>query len=407
MRNYKKYITVWAMTLTMAAASIPVSAAPAENSRKEDVQEDIEHKETYQVRFDGAGGTVREAAQQAEAGDLISEPEAPIRDGYVFKGWSDQSSGQTGYWNFSADEMPDRDLILTAVWEKEYTLDRSQVTVAVSAQARVGVREASSSRAVWKSGNERIATVDASGNIKGKAEGRTYVQAVVGSQVVTADVQVTNPYLSKSSGTAAKGRTAKILIRGLSSTSKISVSVNKSRAAAYIQSGQLVIYPKKKGTTKFYVNIDGKQKTYKAEVTSYKAVKAIAKAKKAKGCRYSQPRRMRKGYYDCSSLIWRCYKPYGIHFGSRSYAPVAASEAKYMKRHKKVVSYKRVKAGKLLPGDVIFYSYTRNGRYRNISHVALYIGNGRIIHAANRKVGVVEAKYKYTKCIKMIARPAK
>lgn len=116
---------------------------------------------------------------------------------------------------------------------------------------------------------------------------------------------------------------------------------------------------------------------------------------------------MRKGYYDCSSLIWRCYKPYGIHFGSRSYAPVAASEAKYMKRHKKVVSYKRVKAKKLLPGDVIFYSYTRNGRYRNISHVALYIGNGRIIHAANRRVGVVEAKYKYTKCIKMIARPAK
>ena len=407
LRSYKKYITVWAMALTMAAASVPVSAAPAESGSTEDIQKNIGQKESYQVRFDGAGGTVREAVRQIEAGELISEPETPVRNGYVFKGWSDQSGGQTGYWNFSADEMPRRDLILTAVWEKEYTLDRPHVTVAVSAQAKVGVRESSSPRAVWKSGDERIATVDSSGNVRGKAAGRTYVQAIVGSQVVTAGVQVTNPYLSKSSGTVAKNRTAKIPIRGLSSTSRSSVSVSGSRTKAYIQDNQLVIYPKKKGITWFYVKIDGKQKTYKAEVTSYKAVKAIAKAKKAKGCRYSQPKRMRKGYYDCSSLIWRCYKPYGIHFGSRSYAPVAASEAKYMKRHKKVVSYKRVKAQKLLPGDVIFYSYTRNGRYRNISHVALYIGNGRIIHAANRRVGVVEAKYKYTKCIKMIARPAK
>lgn len=408
MRSYKKYITVWVMALTMTAASMPVSAAPQKAAKTEDVQEDKEQEITYQVRFDAAGGKAGEIVRQAEAGERISEPETPKRDGYIFRGWSYQGEdGQARYWDFDADEMPEKDLNLTAVWEKEYTLDRSHVTVAVSAQAKVEVREAASDRAVWRSGDERVATVDSSGNIKGRAAGTTYVQAVVGSQVVTANVQVTNPYLSQSSGAVAKKRTVKIPIRGLSATSKASVSVNSSRAKAYIQDGRLVIYPKKKGITKFYVNIDGKQKTYKAEVTSYKAVKAIAKAKKAKGCRYSQPKRMRKGYYDCSSLIWRCYKPYGVHFGSRSYAPVAASEAKYMKRHKKVLSYKRLKASKLLPGDVIFYSYTRNGRYRNISHVALYIGNGRIIHAANSRVGVIEAKYKYTKRIKMIARPVK
>ena len=175
LRSYKKYITVWAMALTMAAASVPVSAAPAESGSTEDIQKNIGQKESYQVRFDGAGGTVREAVRQIEAGELISEPETPVRNGYVFKGWSDQSGGQTGYWNFSADEMPRRDLILTAVWEKEYTLDRPHVTVAVSAQAKVGVRESSSPRAVWKSGDERIATVDSSGNVRGKAAGRTYV----------------------------------------------------------------------------------------------------------------------------------------------------------------------------------------------------------------------------------------
>ena len=88
MRNYKKYITVWAMALTMAAASVPVSAAPKEGGRTEDIQEDIGQRETFQVRFDGAGGTVREAVRQMEAGELISEPETPVRDGYVFKGWS-------------------------------------------------------------------------------------------------------------------------------------------------------------------------------------------------------------------------------------------------------------------------------------------------------------------------------
>ena len=55
MRNYKKYITVWAMALTMAAASVPVSAAPKEGGRTEDIQEDIGQRETFQVRFDGSG----------------------------------------------------------------------------------------------------------------------------------------------------------------------------------------------------------------------------------------------------------------------------------------------------------------------------------------------------------------
>ena len=408
MRNLKKYITAWSMALAVTAVSMPVSAAPSMSAGTESVQEDKVQEQSYQVRLDAAGGSVSKPVLQAEAGERIQEPETPKRDGYVFQGWRVQdTTGQTKFWNFDTDEMPERDLKLTAVWEKECTLDRSQVTVAVSAQAKVGVKNASSPKVVWRSGNERVAAVDSSGNIKGKAAGRTYVQAVVGSQMVTADVQVTNPYLAQSSGTVAKKRTSRIPIRGLSADSKVSVSVNRSRANAYIQNGQLVIYPKKQGMTKFYVKADGKQKTYQAAVTSYQAVKAIAKAKKAKGCRYSQARRMRRGYYDCSSLIWRCYKPYGVHFGSRSYAPVAASEAKYMKRHKKVISYKRLKASKLLPGDVIFYSYTRNGRYRNISHVALYIGNGRIIHAANSRVGVIEANYKYTRCIKMIARPVK
>ncbi len=40
----------------------------------------------------------------------------------------------------------------------------------------------------------------------------------------------------------------------------------------------------------------------------------------------------------------------------------------------------------LLPGDLLFF-----GRGRTVSHVGIYVGNGRYIHAANRELGIVEA----------------
>ena len=39
-----------------------------------------------------------------------------------------------------------------------------------------------------------------------------------------------------------------------------------------------------------------------------------------------------------------------------------------------------VTEGELEPGDLIFYSYEQNGQFRNISHVAIYVGNGRMVH---------------------------
>lgn len=43
----------------------------------------------------------------------------------------------------------------------------------------------------------------------------------------------------------------------------------------------------------------------------------------------------------------------------------------------------------LQPGDLIFYSYEDNGQFRNISHVAIYVGDGKMVHAANPRRGVV------------------
>ena len=58
----------------------------------------------------------------------------------------------------------------------------------------------------------------------------------------------------------------------------------------------------------------------------------------------------------------------------------------------------------LMPGDLIFYSYENNGRYKNISHVAIYIGDGKQVHAANKKRGVVCDPFKESN-IGVYARP--
>ena len=97
------------------------------------------------------------------------------------------------------------------------------------------------------------------------------------------------------------------------------------------------------------------------------------------GCQYSQERRYEEGYYDCSSLVQRCYAQFGV-----SLPAIASTQGKYMVDHGLEVT-----GDMLEPGDVIFYSYENNGQYRNISHVAIYTGNGRMVHASSPERGVV------------------
>ncbi|MDO4445503.1 MAG: NlpC/P60 family protein [Bacillota bacterium] len=99
------------------------------------------------------------------------------------------------------------------------------------------------------------------------------------------------------------------------------------------------------------------------------------------GCRYSQADRDAPGAYDCSSLVYRLYAEIGITYMS---GMTAAAEAQYLDSHGMSVTEEE-----LQPGDLIFYSYTQNGRYKNISHVAIYIGDGKKVHARGKAYGVV------------------
>lgn len=116
------------------------------------------------------------------------------------------------------------------------------------------------------------------------------------------------------------------------------------------------------------------------------------------GYPYSQNLRNSGKAFDCSSLAYYAWKSAGVDiaFGGST---TAAAEAEGLKG-------KTVKEKDIQPGDLIFYSYTTNGRYKNISHVGIYVGNGKMVEAVDEAHGVCLGNY-HNGGLVMICRPGK
>lgn len=82
---------------------------------------------------------------------------------------------------------------------------------------------------------------------------------------------------------------------------------------------------------------------------------------------------------DCSGFVQSIYKQFGY------------SLPRVSKDQAKSAGYCNVKPDKehLLPGDLIFYTNSKGV----VDHVALYIGDGKIVHAANKKDGIKVSAY--------------
>lgn len=117
------------------------------------------------------------------------------------------------------------------------------------------------------------------------------------------------------------------------------------------------------------------------------------------GYPYSQQYRDSGSYFDCSSLAYYSWQAAGKDI---SYAGVysAAAEAEGLESAGYGVSYDDMQ-----PGDLIFYSYERNGRYKNISHVAVYVGNGMVVEAKGAAYGVTYNTVPNVGNIVVIGRP--
>ncbi len=81
---------------------------------------------------------------------------------------------------------------------------------------------------------------------------------------------------------------------------------------------------------------------------------------------------------DCSGFVMRVYQNFG-------YSLNRSSRAQYS-------NGVPVSLDELEPGDLVFYAYS-NG---TIHHVALYIGNGQIVHACDSSTGIIVSSVYYS-----------
>ena len=101
------------------------------------------------------------------------------------------------------------------------------------------------------------------------------------------------------------------------------------------------------------------------------------------GYPYSQELRHSGTHFDCSSLVYYAWLDAGvdISFGG---ATTAGYEAQGLANAEKTTVYEDMQ-----PGDLIFFSYEETDGYLDISHVGIYVGNGKMVDARGTAYGVV------------------
>lgn len=247
------------------------------------------------------------------------------------------------------------------------------------------------------------------GKLQGEIAGTETITVLVDGREISIPVVITNPVYQNCKFTMYKGLKKNLTISGLSKKySTISYQTGNAKIAAVAKTTGKVT-AKKVGVTKITVNADGKKLTIWVEISTKKAYQAAKKeiAISKTKTHYSQAKRMSKGYYDCSSLVSRVYRQYGVYFGSKSgWSPTAAAIGQWCSTHNKVIAKKGVSYTKLVPGDLVFYSYGKNGRYKNITHVEMYVGNGMSVSASSSNDRVIHYGYSSYGVV-LIARPTK
>lgn len=140
---------------------------------------------------------------------------------------------------------------------------------------------------------------------------------------------------------------------------------------------QSVIAERQKAARMFYEKYKTNSLSGGTASSNEIANKVIQLAKSKMGCPYTQGTG-RKGpnSFDCSGLVWWCYKQVGID--------IPGTTGEYMPAYSKY----KIDLKDIQPGDILWrHTGGTNG------HAALYIGNDKIIHAANPEKGVIEGSF--------------
>ena len=112
---------------------------------------------------------------------------------------------------------------------------------------------------------------------------------------------------------------------------------------------------------------------------------------------YSKQLRGQGSFVDCSYLARWCYQQAGV---MNYTASTAAEQARYCVDNGYAIRQEELKIG-----DLIFWSFKVNGRYKNISHVGIYVGDNYVIDASSSRGMVVYRELFGEDSIVICARP--
>lgn len=207
------------------------------------------------------------------------------------------------------------------------------------------------------------------------SSGSTTLTVAINGKSFVLHIDISKLEISKRSYVTSKGKSFKLKVKGTSE--KIKWNSSNSRVVKVSAKG--IVKCRKKGNAVITATVGGKRVGCAVSVISSKLLKVIKRAKKIGSTwKYSQPKRMQTGYYDCSSLVWKSYSRMGKKFGMANYAPVAADLAKWCKQHGKTLSKSytsgQIQKMKFMPGDLMFETGQNNGRYKGIYHVEMFVG---------------------------------
>jgi len=86
---------------------------------------------------------------------------------------------------------------------------------------------------------------------------------------------------------------------------------------------------------------------------------------------------------DCSGFVMRVYEKFGISTGRNT--------------RQQANNGREISVSEVQPGDLLFY-----GSGGEISHVGIYMGDGKIVHAANKNLGITIGRSDYRTPIKAV-----
>ena len=229
-----------------------------------------------------------------------------------------------------------------------------------------------------------LGNTPSSGIIKAHVDGKTY----------KVKYTVLNPRFHKLTGYIVKGKSAKINIEGIGMVQP-QYSGRSENIATVAQDG--TVWGKGPGVTIVDAKIGNYSFGFRVEVAAKGMKKIIERADYiVNNWKYSQSKRMKDGFYDCSSLVWKGYKVYKEYqekLGSRTQAYCAADLFDYLKGKNQIVYFGYLGYDYLKPGDLIFYGdydsavqYSTPGRTLNIYHVAMYAGNARVVEKGGQPI---------------------